>query len=1038
MDQHQLTSLLTDPTQASHWLRGLGLTDTPRAYANLLGLARSGLSPDLLAALLGRLEQLLPPLSDPDLAFNTLERFLAASRSPLSLGSLFERDPSSLEVLLQLFASSRFLGDVLVTDPEAFELVRLTEGQPVGRDQLVEDIRSEVTNLSDRRAALAVLRRHKRRETLRIAYGDLIRQQRIGIVTEQISFLADALCEAALSFATRQIMATRGTPRRLDGRPARFVVLALGKLGGVELNYSSDIDLLFLYEGDGRTDGLKQVTNLEFHDRLAQEFLKLLTEHSDLGMVYRVDMRLRPHGPRGPLVHSMESALQYYDVLGRTFERQAFVKARPVAGDLELGREFLAAMEPWIYRRYLNRADITGVQALKRKIEQRAEREGTDERDVKAGRGGIRDVEFVIQFLQLLHGGDLPRVRTGNTLEAIDRLAEVGCLTLQEKTFLSDNYVFLRRIEHLLQVMLDVQTHVLPQDEEELARLAIRLGFPAGDKATSLRNFKDEYRQRTERNRKILDHLLHDAFAETPAPEPEVDLVLDPEPSPEFIRQTLAPYFFRDIDAAYQNLLTLSTERIPFLSTRRCRHFLASIAPALLRAIGATPDPDAALVNLCNVSDSLGGKGVLWELFSFNPPTLQLYVRLCASSPYLSSILTSNPGMLDELLDSLLINRLPNREVLGQMLEERCKGAEEIEPILHSFKHIQHLNVGVRDLLGKEDVRQTTAFLSDVADVCLGKVCQLQYDLLAARYGRPWLADENRPCEMMVLALGKFGGREPNYHSDLDVVFLYEGEGGTRPLVASRSSVPTTTNLHFFNELAQRIIKWVNQIGPHGRLYELDVRLRPAGRGGNLALSLEAFERHFTEGTGQLWERQSLCRGRAMFGSPSARQRVEQLVRRIVTGLEWQPEFETQMRQMRLKLEENATLRNIKRAAGGLMDIEFIVQMLQLKHAAAHPGILQPGLFEAIPALADAGLLARGDAEQLLESYRYLRGVEARLRLMNTTARHDLPASPLERDKLAYLLGVRSGEQLSQRCQDYLATNRQLFEHHLAPALAID
>jgi glutamate-ammonia-ligase adenylyltransferase len=1028
MHLEHLAPILEHPGTAAEWLRPLGIVNFQRGHANLVGIARSGISADLLAMLLDQLTEYLPPLSDPDLALNTLERFFGASRSPLALASLFERDPVALGTLLQLFDSSRFLGDVLVNDPEAFELVRLTEGKPVARTALVDELRSEIAGLRDRRAALAALRRHKRRETLRIAYGDLIRQQRIPVVSQQISYLADALCEAALAFARTQLVETRGLPRRLDGRPARFAILALGKLGGIELNYSSDIDLIFLYDGDGKTEGPKQVTNVEFFDRLAQDFIKLLTEPTELGTVYRVDMRLRPHGQRGPLVNSLDGALHYYDVMGRTWERQAFVKARVIAGDENLGTEFLQALEPWIYRRYLNRADITGVKALKRKIEHRAVREGTDQRDVKTGHGGIRDVEFAIQFLQLLNGGDLRRIRTGNTLEAIEQLTEAGCLNLSERTFLVDNYTFLRKVEHLLQIMLDVQTHMLPDSEEELTKLAIRMGYQAGTKAERLQAFRDDYRQRTERNRRILDHLLHDAFADAPETEPEVDLVLDPDPNPDFVRQTLEPHNFRDIDAAYRNLLTLSTERIRFLSTRRCRHFLASIAPALLRAIGETPDPDAALVNLCQVSDSLGGKGVLWELFSFNPPTLQLYVRLCAGSLYLSSILTSNPGMLDELLDSLMLNRLPSIEVLEETLRDRCRGAEDVEPILHSFKNVQHLNAGVRDILGKEAIRNTTAFLADVAEVCLQQICDQQYELLAKRYGRPWHLEADRPCQMIVLAMGKLGGREPNYHSDLDVVFLFETDGSTRHPIPGRNSVQTTSNQHFFSELAQRIIKFVNRLGPYGRLYELDARLRPTGKSGTLAVSFDGFSRYFQEGQGQLWERQALCRARPIYGDEAAREEACRRVRQIITEPAWQPEFTDEVRQMRYRMEENATPRNLKRSPGGLVDIEFVAQMLQMRHAVRSPQVLKPGTIEALEQLAEAGHLAIEDAAYLAESYQFLRSVEARLRLMNTTARHDLPEDPLDLEKLAYLLGVSTGEDLTAQCQSRMQRNRELFE----------
>src|SRR5690606_29115117 len=332
----------------------------------------------------------------------------------------------------------------------------------------------------------------------------------------------------------------------------------------------------------------------------------------------------------------------------------------------------------------------------------------------------------------------------------------------------------LRTIEHRLQVMFDLQTHMLPDEEAELRRLALRLGYVATPERTALEAFQRDYREKTELNRKILDHLLHDAFPDSDDAAPETDLVLDPDPSPEMIHDCLAPYGFEDVPAAYDNLMALSTERISFLSTRRCRHFLASIAPKLLQAIKATPDPDFTLINLSKVSDSLGGKGVLWELFSFNPPTLDLYVRLCASAPYLSGILISNPGMIDELMDSLVLDKLPTFEFLDQALSELMRNAEDIDPILHSFRNAQHLRVGIRDILGKDDIRDIHRALSDIAEVCVQQITMGEYQRLVARYGEPTRQDDDQPSEFVILGMGKLGGREPNYHSDLDVVFLYD------------------------------------------------------------------------------------------------------------------------------------------------------------------------------------------------------------------------------------------------------------------------
>jgi len=1027
MELAKLFQICDEPPELAAWLRTIGLKNLARAQANWWSIARSGVTPDLMAILAGQLAQSLPGLSDPDMALNNLDRFFHAARNRLALAALFERDTEALPTLLQIFCASQYLSDLLIRDPESFDLLRLTEGQPVAREVLVGEICKDVTAVSDDRDVMAALRRHKHRETLRIAYGDIVRRQRLETVIEQISVLADAICEAAVRAARRKLEQQRGVPRRPDGQRARFAVIAMGKLGGQELNYSSDIDLVFFCDDAGETDGPRAIGNTEFFERMAQQVVKYLTESTSLGVAYRVDLRLRPDGRQGPPVTGVGAALRYYDISGRTWERQALVKARPIAGDLDLAREFLEQIEPWIYRRYLSWADILGIKALKRKIEQRTHHEGGDERNVKTGHGGIRDIEFVIQFLQLLNGGGVPEVRTGNTLEALDRLEKAGCLTLQERAALEENYVLLRKLEHRLQIMCDLQTHTMPEEDEELRKLAIRLGYAEGPHRSALLAFKADYKQRSERNRSILDHLLHEPFASADEVVAETDLVLEPEPSETLVRSVLERYRFRHVPDAYRHLIALATEKISFLSSHRCRHFLAGIARPLLQAIGATPDPDSTLVDLSRVSDSLGGKGVLWELFSVHPPSLQLYVRLCAATPYLSGILTSNPGMIDELLDSLVLDKLPSQAWLDTMLEDLLHGAEDVEPILHGFKNSLHLRVGVRDVLGKEDIRHTHRVLSDIAEVCLRKITQIEYRRLCSKYGTPTIRAEDdleRPCEMVILALGKLGGREPNYHSDLDVVFLYESDGITQHTLRGRSD-ESTTNQHFFTQLSQRIIKVISQMGPFGRLYELDPRLRPTGRSGALAVSLDEFSRYFADGRGQIWERQALCKARPISGSQAACDAVLRAVRAAIVGHGWQPGYADEIRRMRIRLEETASPRNLKRGPGGTVDIEFAVQALQLKHAADLPAVLQPGTLDAIEALHAAGCLARDDAQYLSRSYRLLRNIEARLRLMNTAARHDMPTDETELAKLAYLLDYPSVAALREECDHFTQENRR-------------
>ncbi len=1062
----EVSLLLSDPAQGSRWLQSLGVHDGDRAQKNLVSLYDAGLPHELFVTLCGYLREELPRLSDPDRALNNLDRFMQASRSPISLAALFERDRRALTELLQIFSISQHQSELLIADPSTFDRLRLNDGATSLREELVDELLNEVRCFHNEKSANRLLQAFKQREMARIAYGDLIRGQRLDVVTRQLSYLAESVCEAAIWLARAQLDPRFGTPRTPQGQPCQFVILGLGKLGGVELNYSSDIDLVMLYEDEGQCDGDRPITNAEYFQRLARAILRLLTESTDYGVLYRVDLRLRPDGKQGPIAISEPSARQYYETKGRTWERQAWLKARPVAGDRELGRRFLAWLEPWIYRKVVSHGDIQDIRALKRQIERKAIRAGTEQHDVKIGTGGIRDVEFVIQFLQLLNGGEIETIRTGNTLEAISRLEMARCLTRQETRILEDNYLFLRKVEHFLQIMFDRQIHELPSDENERRKLAIRMGFVSEKERTPLLQFDQALTDARRLNRKILDHLLHDALSAEEPVLPEVDLILMADPAPELVNRLMESYGFHDPEKAYTELMSLASEEIRFLSDARCRRFLAAIAQPLLAAIAQTPDPDATLLQLSQVSSSLGGKGVLWELFRSSPASLKLYVQLCAAAPYLAGILTSSPGMIDELMDSLVLGRLPSTEHIEANLDELCRGAEDIEPILHGFKNSMHLRVGVRDVLGKDDIKATTAALADIAEACLHQTVHHEFRKLAWKFGTPRLdpgamlpseeelglarpagtaeplngnpttdtrgigleLDEDE-CDFVILGMGKLGGREPNYHSDLDVVFLYQTDGAT----CHRGRIPrglTTSNHHFFSELSQRVIRAVSRTGPFGRLYEMDPRLRPAGRSGTMAVSFEEFRRYFADGRGQLWERLALCKARPVFGSHLAREQAMIEVGRVLREPPWEAHFASEIYQMRMQLEETASRQNLKRGPGGTVDVEFLVQFLQLRHAADTPQVLTTGTLDAIIVLHQCGYLPREDADYLDESYRFMRSVEARIRLMNYPGRHELPDQPADRAKLAYLLGFADGDHVAERCRDYMRRNRELMRRY--------
>jgi glutamate-ammonia-ligase adenylyltransferase len=535
--------------------------------------------------------------------------------------------------------------------------------------------------------------------------------------------------------------------------------------------------------------------------------------------------------------------------------------------------------------------------------------------------------------------------------------------------------------------------------------------------------FLNDYREKTSLNRKILDHLLHQTFqGEDGQAEPESDLILDPNPDPATIRAVLGRYPFRDIPGAYNNLVQLAQESVPFLSTRRCRHFLASIAPKLLRALAETPDPDMALVNLEKVTASLGAKAVLWELFSFNPPSLKLYVDLCAWSQFLSEILINNPGMIDELLDSLVLNQPRTAEELRRELAELCRGAADLDPILHSFQDKELLRIGVRDILGKDSIEETTASLSDLAETILVQIALLQEPPLVKRFGLPYLTEGERAGQasrFALLGLGKLGGRELSYHSDLDLILVYEGDGRTGPPPGATrfDRFELTDNFHFFTELAQRIIKATSFLGPMGRLYQVDMRLRPTGKSGSLVTPLNEFRRYYEEGGAQLWERQSLTRARVVFGDVDFGRQVMDVVEQAAFHTLWHPEWADEIRSMRERLEASRSERDLKRGFGGIVDVEFLVQLFQLKYGRQHAGLRTGNTWQTLDALKTTELLSEAEHAVLRKSYAFLRLVEDRLRIVHNRSLDELPEAPEDLEKLARRLGWEASEEISAASQ---------------------
>lgn len=1016
-----------DPTRFDDW----GKTES-----HLRSIWNCGAPADLLQILRERLTLQLEECLDRDAAVINLDRFIAASRSPTSLLALFERDAAAFSALMQVFSTSQTLANRLIADPESFDLMRASDGQNAERRFLVDELVTELQSIDQPNRAAVAIRKFVSRETARVAYGEFIRGLGPDAVGQQLAYIADAVLEAGLVFVLRRLASQGLVPVRIDGHQVRFTLIGLGQFGGEELAYGSPLKLLFLYDAIEE----RNETHREFVNQVVEDLTQLVAGQETSALNLSIDSSFRPLGDDFR-IGSSDLVAKRLESDGRTWQRIAMTKARVVAGDQELGGEFLTRLQPWIYRRFLSRQDFADVRSLRMKLQRRLETtidtEASPSRhEIAEAAGGRHDIELTIQFLQLLHGGEISAVRVGSTVEAIDRLQREGCLTHQEASLLTKGYARLVRLQHQLSVMTGRFSSRLPDDDLMRGRLAWHLGIRQGDgKSGDVDRFSSQLGDMLSLNRKVLNHLMVEAPGGEEAADEnefaiETELVLDPEPDRDLVISTLAAHRLADPLQAMEHVRSLATESVRFLSRRRCHHFLAALAPTLLKEISTTPDPDRTLHTLAEVADSLGGKSSLWELLGNNEATLRLMTRLCAATPYLSDLLIATPGMIDELIDSLLMERLPSAERLDARSMELTRRAADLDVVLHGFKNSAHLMIGVRDILGKDPVEATHRALSDTAEACLRRVAEYEQEQLAARYGDP-VGKSGEPAELVALGLGKFGGREPNYHSDLDVVFLYTEEGKTLRRVGGPRK--TVTNAQFFNQLAAAIASRINQASDYGRLYELDGRLRPGGEEGVLAVTVEQFINRFRRGLAPLWQQLALCKARVLSGTRHVRGFVTDQIHESLASFEWHPSMVADLIKLRKRMQETAGDENLKRGEGGTVDVELIAQAFKLRYARAFPEIRATGTIELLEMMTEIDVLMPERSSALVDNYRTLRGVEAYLRLMDTTLRHEFPESVSKRRDLAYLMNQADPNDVEHSVQTARQSNRKIFDSILEP-----
>ncbi|MDD3449810.1 MAG: bifunctional [glutamate--ammonia ligase]-adenylyl-L-tyrosine phosphorylase/[glutamate--ammonia-ligase] adenylyltransferase [Gammaproteobacteria bacterium] len=902
--------------------------------------------------------------------------------------------PEFLRGLCRVWAGSEYAAQCCAREPA------LLAGLQASGDLFAADAPGELlsrldahlgTVLNDDHLA-QLLRTFRRREMVRIIWRDLAGWSDLDETMADLSRLAECCIGAALDRLDAWQRKEYGTPAGADGAPQSLVVLGMGKLGAGELNLSSDVDLIFAYPEDGETRGRRpRMANEEYFIRLGRRLIAVLDAQTRDGFVFRVDMRLRPFGGSGPLAMSFDALEEYYQEQGREWERYAMIKARVVGGDRARGGELLAALRPFVYRRYLDFGAFESLREMKEMIAREVRRKGIED-NVKTGPGGIREVEFIGQAFQLIRGGRDTRLQERRILRVLRVLAERRYLPEFVSRELAAAYVFLRRVEHRLQAVADQQTQRLPDDELDRLRLAHSMGY------ADWTGFLKALRGHMGTVHAHFEQVIAAPQAEAPAAESGGHADLESVWRGRFdagqAREVLARAGLDDVAEVHRRLEQLRGGTTARVLGRQGRERLDRLMPLLLGAVGKLEAPARALYRVLDIIEAVAGRSAYLALLVENPMALSQLVRLCAASPWIATELARHPLLLDELLDPRSLYAPPRGaaledELRQQMLRVPEEDLEQQMELLRHFRQAQVLRVAAADMMGALPLMKVSDHLTEIAEVVLRQVLDLAWSQMALRYGLPTGQDGQRlESGFVIIAYGKLGGLELGYGSDLDLVFLHGGDPDGNTAGGPR----TVANGVFFARLGQRIIHVLNTLTPAGVLYEVDMRLRPSGASGLLVSSLDAFAEYQREDA-WTWEHQALVRARPVAGDAALGARFDGIRRAVLGRRRERGALAREVREMRQRMREALGSReagwfDLKQDPGGIADIEFMVQYGVLLWSSEHPELLRyPDNIRILEGLAAAGLMDPADAELLADAYRAYREVVHRCALQQEPAR---------------------------------------------------
>ncbi len=987
----------------------------------------------------GLVAQIAENAPDPADAARRVERWLEVSG--VDADSL---STAAIDILALSCRLAPYLATLCTRDPSRLE--RVARDPYLRREKPAAVVAAEV-NASAAEATTPdelcrALRRVRADELVRLGAREL----EMGLDTEvgrELAHLADACFDAAIRFHDARLRERYGAPRYVgdDGveRDAGLCVIAMGKHGGLELNFASDVDVIYVYSSDAGVarSGDGELSLHEYFAKLATAVTHALGDATADDTVFRVDLRLRPEGSRGAIANSLAQCERYYETFGRPWERQAWIKARPCAGDLALGAEIMTTLLPFVHPRHTKPTIIEEVMALNRRIKREldpaagraAGAAGAASFDVKNGQGGIREIEFFVQALQLVHAGRDPALRERGTLAALDALLFAGLVGDGEHLVLHRAYRWLRHVEHVLQLEGGLQTQRLPRDPAALDVFARRIGEP--DAAAFTRTL-DEHTSRVADLFATLGD--PDAASESADAEDAIGHLARGELAPELEVVELAALGFADAPAAMREL-ERARKRPWSPWSPAATGAVARVGGALLAELARSADPDAALRHAADLIGKRGASWSVWRLLDEKRALLRLLGSILGASEYLARSIVDRPELVDLLVE---VGSGPRRDraTLERDADRRLAAAHAADPgdtelawsALAEFKNGQVLRVGLADFAGRTGPLDVCADLTEIAEVCLARA----YDRVAAelrhRHGvvRTGAGGQGR---LAVLGLGKLGGRELGYAADLDVVFVYDagdepGESdGARPLPA----------VEYFSRLGQRLVGGLHARTPRGRLYEVDTRLRPSGSQGLLVSSLAGWRRYHAS-EARLWERQALIKLRPVAGDASLGAEV---AAEVATWLWSSPPPDeravaAEIIAMRDRMEkELGSPSDLKVGKGGIIDVEFAAQYLQLAHGHAVPGLRTPSTAPALRAARAARRGPRHDLEVLEEGYRFLRLIEHRMRVVHDRPVSRLPHDETELARLARRCGFPSGDALRDRVARWQVDIRGAFERVL-------